>query len=90
MIASSFFRPNFAPCPTICHHLRAGFDSITDPSPLLIADRIALLLRRTRVTAASADEELVVDAEEFPRERHETVCCLRKLDAHVPCVIGQT
>ena len=41
------------------------------------------------VTAARADQELIVDAEEFPRKRHETVRCLRKLDAHLSHLIAQ-
>ena len=30
-----------------------------------------------------------VDAEEFPRERHERVGCLGGLDAHVQCAIRE-
>ena len=41
------------------------------------------------VTAARADQELIVDAQEFPRKRHEPVRSLRKLDTHLSHLIDQ-
>src|ERR1700693_5688417 len=41
------------------------------------------------VTALGADQEFIIDSEEFPGERHEPVRCLRKLDAHLSHLIAQ-